>query len=274
MKTERQLHRLARLRADAPEPCTPCLTRGQLEAFQLNRLPDAAREAAESHLSTCTRCVDELLCLDVELPSMSSKTLERVLEQTEPMHKAHRRTPQRWVFGSLAVAAALMIAVVNSSRVEHSVPPYEVALLGETRLNRGLGETAAMRGEASRQSGAPLQAEPAELPVFLPGNVLTLSAQPARGLPSELPVAAAYVLRGTEFVPIEPAPDMVTDAKTGLIELAVPVGTLLGKDFGPHTVRMLLLPEGRNPPKRLEAHGESIKGSVVVDKTFEYRSSL
>jgi hypothetical protein len=259
MKTEMLLQKMGRMKAEPPELEGSCPEPEKLEALQAGRLSESERERVEAHLAACPACMDVLLTLREPVPSLGGGTVRRILAATEPARQVQRLRVPGWAVGGL-VAAALVLILVLPRGPRGELPPYDLSVAGELKLERG--------GEPE-----PAPRSPGEVPVYGPESDLVLRLAPAQGRTGQAPVVAAY-LRQADGVyhRIQPAPSIDRDPESGLIELRVRAGDLLETRYGRHSLAVALLPAGADAPARLDGARPEVPGGRVLVQELEYRA--
>ncbi len=245
------LEELARARSLQREADSDCPSRELLERLRAHSLSARDEAVVVRHLADCAVCRDHLACLDVEVPGLPHIAQRQVFRLFRP------RTPG-WAWlpvPVMAAVAALLLTTFNPfSFVEEDLPGYVLGFEGYARETRG--ET--LHGF--------------ELPVYGPGSDLVLLARPKQGEASTSPTVVAYIEGPAGVFERFPVDPVVTITDTGLIELRVRAGELLGDHYGRHKIRLLLLPHGTRPPERLNGsfYAESAR---LLEGELDYRAA-
>jgi len=248
------LETLARTRSARRAPDGPCPSRERLGALRANTLDPVEATRVVRHLADCPVCRDRLVCLDTEVPSLSRKAQRRLLRLLVPRRPRWRS----WAVGTggavAAAAAVFLLVLVPSSPVPEDLPDYTLSIDGYVRATRGT-------------------ARPDQVPVYLPESDLVFLVRPVQGEASAQPRVVVYLeAPDGSFEPLAIAPEVSSD-DTGLIAVRVRAGAVLGRDFGLHRLRLLLLPPAVTPPERLE-DGQWDENGQVLEVEIAYRAEL
>jgi hypothetical protein len=201
------------------------LSRGELspeEESELRALAETSEEAREAWKA--------FRPLGADFQARVVRSIQSEIEAAKPPAKLlpFRKRPSRiaaWSAAAAAVAAMLFLLV----RGPASYPPLPVY---SADLSRGDQE---FRGGASPSTG---------MPVFSPGSVLTLDAVPEQPV-SGLVEARAFLARGGEIVPWEPAPPLaVVD---GAVRLRGTLGREIQLPLGESRIWIVVARKGEIP---------------------------